>query len=299
VRSTTPKTSVTGPIESERRAHATEQSDSVRVIEPGHLRRGYARELWAYRGLVYHMARRDVRLRYAQTLLGVGWPLVQPLMSMLVLTFVFQGVAGLSPSSDVPYAVLVLSGLLPWQLFATGITSVSLSVLLSTGLIDRVYFPRLVLPLRALAVALHNAMISTGLLLVIMLAHGIVPGARLLWLLPLLTLTALLALSLGLFLSIWNAFYRDFLHLLPFLLQLLLYVSPVGYEQQAIPSRYGWVAKVNPLATLVEGCRYALLPGHEPPSYDAFARSALIILVIFAAGVSFFRRYESKLVERL
>lgn len=245
------------------------------------------------------MARRDIRLRYAQTLLGLGWPLAQPLLSMLVLTFVFGHVAGLRASSEVPYPVLVLSGLLPWQLFATGLTSVGLSLLLSDGLIDRVYFPRLVLPLRALAVALHNALIATLLLLVVMVASGVLPSGRIVLLPLFLTMAALLALAFGLFLSVWNAIYRDFLHLLPFLLQLALYISPVGFERSAIPPEYAWVGSLNPLASIIEGCRYSMLP--EYPSFDwlACARSALFVLVLLAAGVIFFRRSESSVVERI
>lgn len=245
------------------------------------------------------MARRDIRLRYAQTLLGVGWPLVQPLLSMLVLTFVFGHVAGLRASGDTPYPVLVLTGLLPWQLFATGLTSVGLSLLLSNGLIDRVYFPRLVLPIRALAVALHNALIGAALLLAIMLAHGLVPTARIVLLPLFLLLSALLALSLGLFLSVWNAVYRDFLHLLPFLLQLALYLSPVGFESRAIPAEYAWVAALNPLAALIDGCRYALLPGEAPLDWAACAQSALVVLAILAAGLAFFRSKEASVVERI
>jgi lipopolysaccharide transport system permease protein len=245
------------------------------------------------------MARRDIRLRYTQTLLGLGWPIIQPLLSMLVLTFVFGRVARLDHASDVPYSLVVLSGLLPWQLFATGLTSVGLSMLISNDLLARVYFPRMVLPIRALAVAVHNAGISTALLIVFMLACGITPGSRILLLIPLLTLTALLALALGMFLSIWNAVYRDFLHLLPFLLQLAMYVSPVGYESSAIPPDYRWVAALNPLAALIEGCRFALLP--DPPALDwsALARSVGVVLAVLVAGTAFFRRYEADVVERL
>lgn len=271
----------------------------LRVIEPGHTQRHYFAELWAYRGLIYHMAVRDVRLRYKQTLLGVGWPLVQPLLSMLVLTFVFSRVAGFSAPSGVPYAVLVLSGLVPWQLFATGLTSIGLSVLSSEGLIDRVYFPRMVLPIKGLSVAVHNALISSLLLLFAMLLFGIVPSARVLLLPLFLTIAAVFALSLGLFLSIWNAMYRDFLHLLPFLLQLAMYVSPVGFVSAAIPGDYAWVSALNPMSAVIDGCRYALLPAQ--PSYDwwGLARAVGIVVVFLLAGVRFFRRNELSLVERI
>jgi lipopolysaccharide transport system permease protein len=271
----------------------------LRVIEPGHTQRHYFRELWAYRGLIYHMAVRDVRLRYKQTLLGVGWPLVQPLMSMLVLTFVFSRVAGFRAPGGVPYAVLVLSGLVPWQLFATGLTSVGLSVLSSEGLIDRVYFPRMALPIKGLSVALHNAVISALLLLCAMLLFGIVPSPRVLLLPVFLLLAATFALSLGLFLSIWNALYRDFLHLLPFLLQLAMYVSPVGFVSTAIPEEFAWVSALNPMSAAIDGCRYALLP--EQASYDwaGFGGATAIVAVILLAGVRFFRQRELSLVERI
>ena len=270
---------------------------AVRVIERGHTKHQYLRELWRYRRLIYHMARRDIRLRYAQTLLGLGWPLAQPLLSMVVLTFVFGGVAGLRAAEGVPYSVLVLSGLLPWQLFATGLTSVGLSVLLSSDLIERVYFPRLVLPIRALAVALHNAVVSAALLVVVMLASGVIPTRRILLLPLFLLMSALLALSLGLFLSIWNALYRDFLHLLPYLLQLMLYASPVGFESRAIPERYAWVARINPMAAVIDGCRYALLPQQAELDWAACGRSVAFVLSTLAAGILFFRRNEASLLE--
>ena len=274
------------------------QARELRVIG-AHRATGYFVELWQYRALIYQMARRDLRLRYAQTLLGLGWPIVQPLLSMLVLTFVFERVAKLTPSSGVPYPVLVLSGLLPWQLFATGLSSVGLSLLLANGLLDRVYFPRLVLPIRALAVALHNALITTVLLLAWMLACGVTPSPRILWLLPALAASALLALGIGCFLAIWNAMYRDFLHLLPFLLQLAMYVSPVGFEARAIPASYAWVAALNPLAAVIELCRYALLPNAPPLDVSACLRSAAMIALCLLAGLVFFRRHEGEVVERL
>jgi lipopolysaccharide transport system permease protein len=270
----------------------------LRVIA-AHRADGDFLELWQYRALIYQMARRDLRLRYAQTLLGLGWPIVQPLLSMLVLTFVFERVAHLTPRSGAPYPVLVLSGLLPWQLFATGLSSVGLSVLLANDLIARVYFPRLVLPIRALAVALHNALITAALLLVWMLACGLMPSARIVWLLPALVASALLALGVGCFLSIWNARYRDFLHLLPFLLQLAMYVSPVGFETRAIPASYAWVAALNPLAAVIDTCRYALLPDAPPLDVHACVRSAGMIALCLLAGIAFFRRHQAELVERL
>jgi lipopolysaccharide transport system permease protein len=271
----------------------------LRVIEPGHTQRHYFSELWVYRGLIYHMAVRDVRLRYKQTLLGVGWPLVQPLLSMLVLTFVFSRVAGFRAPGGIPYAVLVLSGLVPWQLFATGLTSIGLSVLTSEGLIDRVYFPRMVLPIKGLSVAVHNAVISSLLLLFAMLLFGILPTPRVLLLPIFLSLGAIFALSLGLFLSIWNALYRDFLHLLPFLLQLAMYVSPVGFVSDAIPADYAWVSALNPMSAVIDGCRYALLP--VPASYDwiSFLRALAIVALFLFAGVRFFRSRELSLVERI
>lgn len=269
------------------------------MIEPGHTQQRYFRELWAYRSLVYHMARRDLQVRYAQTLLGLGWPLAQALLSMMVLTFVFRRVAGLHAPGDLPYPVLVLSGLLPWQLFATGITSVSLSMLNANNLLDRVYFPRLVLPIRALSVAAHNALVTASLLIVVMLGCGVMPSVRILLLPILLLMSGLLALALGLFLSVWNTMYRDFLHLLPFLLQLALYVSPVGFESRAIPADYAWVATINPLAPIIDGCRYVLLPGAHTFPLAGLAFSGVVSLAALALGIRFFRTHESDVVERL
>ncbi len=246
--------------------------------------------LWDYRELAYYMVWRDIKVRYKQTVLGVGWALVQPLASMVVFTVVFGRLAGL-PSEGVPYAVFTMAALLPWQLFVNAFNGAANSVTSNAGVITKVYFPRLVVPLSAVAATLVDFAVSLLLLAALMIWYGVSLGPNLIFL-PLFTFVALLtALAAGLWSAALNVKYRDVRYVLPYLLQLWLLVSPVAYSTTLIPERWQTIYALNPLVAVIQGFRWALFGGQSP--WDLIAGSLAVTLVLLVGGLYFFRRAEA------
>jgi lipopolysaccharide transport system permease protein len=256
------------------------------------------RELWRYRELLWFLALRDIQVRYKQTALGVAWAVLQPLFTMLIFTLVFGRFAGLDQriTGGVPYSVYTLCGLLPWQVFAYALTQSSNSVVNSRALITKVYFPRLLVPVAPLVCALIDFGFALLLLVPMMLWHGLTPGWPVLLLPLFLLLTLLTSLAVGLWLSSLNALYRDIQYTLPFLTQLWMFLTPIAYPASIIPERWQWVFGLNPLAGVVEGFRWALLPGQPPPG-PMLAVSAVSVLVLLVSGLYFFRRMEKHFAD--
>jgi lipopolysaccharide transport system permease protein len=275
----------------------------VTVIAPagggGRLRLG---ELWAYRELLYYLTLRDVQIRYKQAVLGVAWALLQPVLTMLVFAFLFGRVARLTPEQGLPYHLYILVALLPWQLFAGALARTSGSLVGSANLLTKVYFPRLIIPLSAVAAALVDFLWSL-LVLAVMLPwyalrgdwHPVVGWPLLL--LPVFVLLALLAaLAVGLWLSALNVQFRDVQYLVPFLVQIWLFVSPVAYAPSHIASPLGQaLLALNPMTGVIQGFRWALL-GTAPP--DArMAVSVGMMLVLLVGGLFYFRRMERRFAD--
>lgn len=269
------------------------------VIEPGsHLRR-YWSDLWRSRVLLYYLAWRDIRVRYKQTALGVAWALFRPLLSMAVFTFVFGHLAKLPGAGGNGYHIMVFAGLLPWQLFATGVLHGSSSLTGNVGLVTKVYFPRIVLPTSAQAVAIVDFVVSLAVLVVLMIADGHPPSLRIL-LLPVFTLMAILpALGLALWLSALNVWYRDFAYLVPFLLQLGFFLSPVGFSSAAIPEGLRWLYGLNPMVGVIDAFRWAILESPPPLDLATLGVSLAVSLVIAALGLRYFRRTEATFADRI
>ena len=252
-------------------------------------------ELWAYRELVYFLVWRDVKVRYQQTILGVAWAVLQPLVTVAIFTFVFGRLAAL-PSEGVPYPVFALAALLPWQLFSAAVGGSSNSLVGSARLLTKVYFPRLIIPIGAVSSTLPDFGVSAVLLAGLMVWFGIVPGAGVI-LLPLFALQALtLALAIGLWTSALNVRYRDVQYLLPFALQALLFISPVAYSVSLVPkgpwrTLYG----LNPLVGAIQGFRWALL-GAAPPGALAWL-SVPVTLALLIGGLVFFKHMEDQFAD--
>lgn len=250
--------------------------------------------LWHYRELLYFLVWRDVKVRYKQTLLGVLWVILQPLASMTIFTILF-GVLLKAPSGDVPYPVFAFAGLLPWNYFASALTRSSTSVVNSANLLTKIYFPRLVIPLSAVLSSLVDFAVSAAVFAVIMLIYGIVPTTSI-FLLPLFLLLAMItALGFGLWLSALNVRYRDVNYLVPFLVQIWMYLTPVVYATTLIPERYRFLLSLNPMTGVIEGFRRALLgPGVTDTvlAPGLVAVSVGIALVVFFSGLVFFRTTE-------
>lgn len=262
------------------------------VIEPP---RGWRssldfRGLWHHRELLYFLIWRDVKIRYRQTVLGGLWAILQPVMMMLVLGLFFGRLAGVG-SDGVPYAVFVFAALVPWTFFAQSLKFTSDSVVASGPLISKVYFPRLIIPVAAATSFLLDFVLALLVLFGIMAWYGIHPTGRIVWL-PLLALfTLLTSLAVGTWLSALNVRYRDVVHTVPFLIQLWLFASPVGYPASLVPGFWHTVYGLNPMAGVVEGFRWAIAGTDTRPGPIAGV-SALVTLLLLVGGLVYFRRTE-------
>jgi lipopolysaccharide transport system permease protein len=252
-------------------------------------------DVWAYRELVYFLVWRDLKVRYKQTVLGVLWALLQPLVATLIFTFIFGRLAGL-PSEGVPYPVFALAGLLPWQLFSAAVSGSSNSLVGSANLITKVYFPRLLIPIAAVASTLVDFGISCFLLAIAMVWYGISPGTGAL-LLPLFAMQALvLAFAIGLWASALNVRYRDVQYAMPFAMQVLLFISPIAYSATLVRDpRIRLLYASNPLVGPIQGFRWALL-GAAPP-WPYFWPSLVTTFVLLVGGLFFFKRMESTFAD--
>jgi lipopolysaccharide transport system permease protein len=281
--------------ESANRGASAHTSDAERLVVYER-KRGWAaldlRELWRYRDLLYFLVWRDVLVRYKQAVFGIAWVILQPFLTMVVFTVIFNQVLGVkSPDPNLPYAVFSFSGLLPWQFFAGAIARSGVSLVGNSVLLTKVYFPRLAIPLSAILAGLVDLGISFLVLIGLMAAYGMVPTWQIVFL-PLFVLLALAAaLAVGLWLSALNVLYRDVAYVIPFLVQLWMFVSPVIYPIDKIPPgplRYAFA--LNPMTGVIGGFRWALLGQEFPGNY--LLTSTAIVVVLLVGGLFFFKRME-------
>jgi lipopolysaccharide transport system permease protein len=270
----------------------------VTRIEPA---RGWARiglkDIWAYRELLGFLVLRDIKLRYKQTVLGVGWAIIQPVFTMLIFS-VFFGRLAKVPSDGVPYPLFAFSGLLPWTLFTYGLTQSSNSIVGTSNLIKKVYFPRLVIPISAVLSGLPDFFLALGILAAMMVYYGApVPGMiGLLWIPALLLLVVVAALGVGLWLSALNVRYRDVRYVLPFLTQFWMFATPIAYPASLLEQKWRVVYALNPMVGVVEGFRWALLgTGQAPRAVLLVSASAALLTLLF--GALYFRRMESTFAD--
>jgi lipopolysaccharide transport system permease protein len=265
------------------------------VIEPSRGWEGLGLgDLWRYRELVYFLTWRDIKVRYKQTFLGATWAILQPLLTMVIFSVIFGQLAGL-PSEGIPYPIFTFTALLPWQLFAFALANASNSLVGSQNLVSKVYFPRLVIPIAAVLPALVDFAISFGVLAGMMLYYHIPVTPRVLTL-PLFLLLALgTALAVGSWLSALNVEYRDVRYVVPFLALVWQYATPVAYSSTLIPEKWRFLYGLNPMVGVVEGFRWALL-GTGATS-QLFWISVIIVIILFATGLAYFRRMEASFAD--
>jgi lipopolysaccharide transport system permease protein len=262
------------------------------VIEPG---TGWIRldprELWSYRGLLSFLVRRDIKVRYAQTILGASWAILQPLLTAGIFTVIFGRFAGI-PSDGAPYAVFALAALVPWTYFAAAVTGSANSLLASTNLLTKAYFPRLVIPLTPVLAGLVDFAIGLALLLIVMVSYGIAPSPVALAVVPVLVMIVVLTASgVGCWLSALNIQYRDVKHIVPFMAQVWMYATPIVYPLSLVPESLRPLFALNPMTGVVEGFRAGLLGTIEMP-WATIAVSASVALTLFVSGAAFFRSTE-------
>ncbi len=274
-------------------------SSNILIIEPGLAEKHYWRDLWRYRELFYVLAWRDVAVRYKQTVIGVLWALLQPVLTMAVFVVVFGKLAKLPTEGDAPYPLLVYAGMLPWQFFATALSGASGSLIGNANLISKVYFPRLIVPTSAVVVAFVDFLISFVILLVLMAWYHFLPSIRILLLPGFVVLAFLASLGPGLWLTALNVKYRDFRYIIPFVVQFGLYLSPVGFSSSIIPEKWRFCYSLNPMVGVIDGFRWVILGGESRIYLPGFALSCGVVVLFLWVGVYQFRKMEKSFADLL
>lgn len=248
------------------------------------------RDLWIYRELIFFLTWRDLKVRYKQTLLGASWAVLQPFLTMVVFSIFFGNLADV-PSDGVPYPIFSYTALIPWTLFSKALQDASRSLVASSHMITKVYFPRMILPLSSVLAGLVDFSIAFVVLLGMMVYFGIMPTASI-WMLPLFLLLALItAVGIGLWLSALNVLYRDIGYILPFLTQFWMFVTPIAYPSSMVPEKWQAVYAINPMTGVVEGFRWSLLGTGQPPGVMTVV-SSLVAVFILISGIFYFKRME-------
>jgi lipopolysaccharide transport system permease protein len=270
---------------------------SMRIEPPHGLFDLHLGELWAYRELLYFFVWRDVKVRYKQTLIGVLWVVIQPLMTMGVFTIFFGRLAKL-PSQGLPYPVFYFAALVPWAYFSSALSSCTNILVNNQQVITKVYFPRLVFPLAAVCSPLIDFFIGLIVMIVLTLSFGIRPPATVLLLPVLIVLALFTALAVGLWTSALNALYRDVASIIPFAVQFWMIASPVVYPSSLVPQRWRALYGLNPMASVIDGFRWALT-GHGQPPGPIMLISATMVVILLIGGLIFFQRMEGDVTDRV
>ncbi len=266
------------------------------TIEAGRTESLYWMDLWRYRELFYILAWRDIAVRYKQTVIGIAWAVLRPLLTMMIFVIVFGKIAKL-PSEGVPYPIFVFAAMLPWTFFATAFSDASNSLIGNSNLISKVYFPRLIMPAASVIVAGVDFLISFVLLLMLMLWYHYIPGWEILTLPFFLILTFFVALGAGLYVAALNVKYRDFRFVVPFIVQLGLYISPVGFSTTIVPEKFRLLYYINPMVGIIDGFRWAISGGKTELNMTELAVSIVMVVIIFVVGVYYFRKTEKTFAD--
>ena len=275
---------------------AQNKKEPYLLIKAGKGHRQFLMDLWNYHELFLFLSWRDILVRYKQTVLGILWSVLRPLLTIIIFALVFGRLAKL-PSQGVPYVVLVFTAMLPWQLFASALSTSSNSLLGNSQLISKIYFPRLIIPASSVVASLLDCAISLALLLGLMTWYHCLPDSRFLFSVFFLFLALILALGCGFWFSAMNVKYRDFHHITAFVVQFGLYISPVGFSSAIIPERWRLLYSLNPLVGIIDGYRWSMLGGRTILYWPAVILAAIIGLVIFVSGIWFFRKMEKTFAD--
>lgn len=270
--------------------------DKVVILEKGRAAKDYWSDFWKNRELLMFLVWRDLLVRYKQTVVGTSWVLIRPFLTMLVFTFVFGKVANLA-SGNVPYALLVFTGLLPWLFFAAALSECSNSLVGNAHLIGKIYFPRLIVPVSTITVAVVDFLITFTLLFFVMAWYSFLPSWQIIFVPFFILLAILISFGLGLLTAALNVRFRDFRHLIPFLLQMGLYVSPVGYSSQAIPEKWRLLYSLNPMVGVIDGFRWSILGGDFTMYWPALIVSVTVSITLVIIGICYFRRTEATFAD--
>lgn len=255
----------------------------------------YWRNLWQYRELIFILSWRDITVRYKQTVLGTAWSIIRPLMATFFFTLVFHKLAKMEAPEAVPYAVLVFAGMLPWQFFSNALSESGNSLVGNAGLISKVYFPRMVIPLSTLVTSLVDFFITAVLLVIVCLFFQFTPPWQVVWLPVFIMMAILTSFGAGLWISALQVSYRDFRFIIPFLVQFGLYITPVGFSSNIIPDKWRLLYAINPMVGVIDGFRWCIL-GEEIHFPSMFVSCTVSVLLVFM-GIRYFRTSEKSFAD--
>jgi lipopolysaccharide transport system permease protein len=267
------------------------------IIERGRANAHYWRDLWRYRELFGVLAWRDLTIRYKETAFGVLWALGRPFLTMLVLSFVFGKLAKLPSDGNVPYPLMVLAGMLVWSFFSGGLTDAANSIIKDSGLITKVYFPRMIVPAASVVVAFVDFLISLATLAILMIWYQFIPSWQIIILPLFIALAFLASLGPGLWVSALNIKYRDFRFVVPFLVQFGLYISPVGFSSNIVPDKWRFIFSLNPIVGIIDGFRWCIFSGQGGIYLPGVFWSVIATTICLWFGVRQFRNVERRLAD--
>lgn len=270
-------------------------NELLTIITANQKSKDYWKELWRFKDLFLLLAWRDILVRYKQTLLGVAWAILRPLITVIVFTFVFGKLAKL-PSGEIPYVIFVFAGMLPWLLFATAITEAGNSLVSNANIITKIYFPRLLVPLSSIAVCFIDTFIAGVIFLILMWWYGVTPNWHIVLTPIFMVWLLVLILGVSLWITTLNVTYRDFRYLIPFIVQLGMYISPVGFSSEIVPEKWLWLFYLNPMVGIIDGFRWCFLGGSNFNFLLAIP-SVIFTILICITGVIFFRKKEDSFAD--
>jgi len=269
----------------------------VLVLKAGRAERHYWRDLWAYRELFAILAWRDIAVRYKQTVIGVGWAVVRPFVTMVVFTVLFGKLGNFPSEASAPYPIMVFAGILPWFLFSTILSEASNSLIGNANLIGKVYFPRIIIPTSSAGVALVDFGINLAMLFALMIWYGFAPSLHIVLLPCFVALAMLASLGPALLITALNVKYRDFRYIIPFIIQFGLYVSPVGFSSAVVPAQWRFWYSLNPVVGVIDGFRWRLLGGESTLYPSGFLLNLGVVAFFLWLGIAYFRRTERSFAD--
>ena len=267
------------------------------VIKPGSASRQYWFDLWRFRELFFVLSLRDISVRYKQTVIGILWAVLRPLLTMVVFTLVFGKIAKLPSDGETPYALMVYAALLPWQFFASAVQESSNSLVVNSMLISKVYFPRLIIPTSTIITSLVDFVLSFVILIGLMVYYHFVPTWNMLLVPAFLLIAIFTATGIGLYITSLNVKFRDFRYIIPFIIQFGLYISPVGFSSNVIPEKYRFLYSLNPMVGVIDGFRWAILGGESNIYWPGFLLSVGIMSFFLWLGLRTFRKMERSFAD--
>lgn len=273
------------------------KNENILIIEPGRTEKHYWTDLWRYRELFYILSWRDIAVRYKQTIIGVLWAILRPLLTIAVFTIIFGRLAKLPSDGNVPYAIMVYAAMLPWQFFSSSVTESSNSLIGNTQLITKVYFPRIIIPISSIVTSFIDFLVSFAILIFLMVYFQFTPNWNILFLPIFLLVAFLTAAGIGLYITALNVKYRDFRYIVPFIVQFGLYISPVGFSSSIIPEKFRLLYSLNPMVGVIDGFRWAILGGNSTIYMPGFLMSIGVTLLFLMLGIYVFRKMERKFAD--